>query len=320
MCFFNDLAYIQYVNTSDQIGKLIEKVKAQDFRSLARLLSLLEQYGPIVLSQYPELVNTKKMAFRIGITGPPGAGKSTLISQLIKALRLKGSSVAVIAVDPSSPFTQGAILGDRIRYSDHYLDSKVFIRSLGSRGGLGGLSSSAYLMLRAFDLAEFDYVLIETVGVGQTELEVMNVADIVSVVLVPESGDSIQAMKAGLLEISKLFLVNKSDRPGAEAFKNELQMSLNMDHHDAEDMVQVLGITAQNPDLKESGIESFVNQLFEYQQKSDWQKKRLNPKRLQAEVLALLRRQVEDELKSRVSKIDFSSPKSQWTNIFTEKN
>ncbi len=210
----------------DNFGNLIRGTARGEFRALAKLLTWLERSGPQKSFAIPEISSPAHHAFRLGITGPPGAGKSTLVGQMIGLLRKQGLKVAVLAVDPSSPLSQGAILGDRIRYSDHFNDEGVFIRSVGTRGGLGGLSASSYLMLRAFDLARFDFVVIETVGVGQTELEVMNVADFITVLFVPESGDSVQAMKAGLTEIADLFVVNKADRPGAEAVKMELEATL----------------------------------------------------------------------------------------------
>ena len=284
---------------SDQIQQLIDNTKAQDYQSLARLLTVLEREGPEQLSLHPDLLHPKKLSFRVGITGPPGAGKSTLIAKLIGAIRAQNYSVGVIAVDPSSPFSQGAVLGDRIRYVEHFADPQVFIRSLGSRGSLGGLSASAYLMVRAFDLAEFDFVLIETVGVGQTELEIMNVADFVSVVLVPESGDSIQAMKAGLLEIADLFIVNKFDRPGAESFKNELELSLHLDPTPHAVQTQVMAMTA----LHAKGIVEFLSHLETNKNSSAWQSERQSLGRLRSEAQALLRNQMERKISSLSSQI-----------------
>lgn len=209
----------------DQFCNLVDKVKTKDVQSLAKLLTLIEKTGVAALDN-DELLNPPNPSFRLGITGPPGSGKSTFINQTLHYLRKKGLSVGVLAVDPSSPLSGGAILGDRIRYIDHFLDENVYIRSLGTRGSLGGLCASSYLMLRAYDLFEFDIVLIETVGVGQSELDIVNVADHVSILLVPESGDSIQMMKAGLLEVGDSFIVNKSDRPGSEALLNELKSEL----------------------------------------------------------------------------------------------
>ncbi len=284
---------------SDQTQQLIERVKQQDFAALAKLLSLLEREGPKRLSMHPELLHPEKLSFRIGITGPPGAGKSTLIAKLITEIRANNFSVGVIAVDPSSPFSQGAVLGDRIRYTEHFSDPKVFIRSLGSRGSLGGLSASAYLMVRAFDLAGFDFVLIETVGVGQTELEIMNVADFVSVVLVPESGDSIQAMKAGLLEIADLFIVNKFDRPGAESFKNELELSLQLDPRPNAVQTRVMSMIA----TQAKGVDEFFSHIETHFTNPDWPLKRNSVKRLRSEVKALLRIQMEQKIEQMVERI-----------------
>jgi LAO/AO transport system kinase len=288
---------------SDQTQHLIESTKADaksgDYQALAKLLTALEREGPQTLGLHSDLIYPSKLSFRVGITGPPGAGKSTLISKLITEIRAKDLSVGVIAVDPSSPFSQGAILGDRIRYTEHFNDSKVFIRSLGSRGSLGGLSASAYLMVRAFDLAEFDYVLIETVGVGQTELEIMNVADFVSVVLVPESGDSIQAMKAGLLEIADLFIVNKFDRPGADSFKNELELSLHLDPAPGAVQTPVMAMTA----LKAQGIGEFLSHLETHKNLEVWKKDRLDLKRIRSEAQALIRNQMERKITEMTSQI-----------------
>lgn len=212
---------------SDQSGRnLLEAALNGDRQAFAKFLTWIEKSQAHEALSMPELLSPIKAAFRIGITGPPGAGKSTIVGKLIQEFRARGKKIGVMAVDPSSPFTQGAILGDRIRYSEHFLDPQVFIRSLGTRGSLGGLSSSAFLMARAFDACGFDILLIETVGVGQTELDVLHVADQVCVVLVPESGDSIQAMKAGLMEIADLFVVNKSDRPGADGLAREIEASV----------------------------------------------------------------------------------------------
>ncbi len=283
----------------DKTGELLKKTKAQDLQALARLLTLLERDGPSLLGQFPELLQPTTAAFRIGITGPPGAGKSTLIGKLIAAFRQQKKTVGVMAVDPSSPFSKGAVLGDRIRYSEHFEDPGVFIRSLGSRGSVGGLSASAYLMVRAFDLAAFDILLLETVGVGQTELEIMNVADTVSVVLVPESGDSIQGMKAGLLEIADLFIVNKFDRPGAEIFRRELEASLHLDVRASAVMVPVLPLTARDgtgvAELAETYLREFASGL--------WRPLRQESGRLQAEARAILRHQAEQEIENRTALI-----------------
>lgn len=208
-----------------QIKNLIDMVKQGNMSALARAITLLEEGELDMLSLEPTLTNNA-MPIKIGVTGPPGAGKSSLIDWLIKHIRKTGADVGVLATDPSSPFTGGAILGDRIRMQHHFLDEHVFIRSLGSRGSQGGISritrDAAYLM----QIAGYKYIILETVGVGQTELDIMNIADTVLVVLVPESGDFIQAMKAGLMEIADIFVVNKSDREGSKQMVNAIKFLL----------------------------------------------------------------------------------------------
>lgn len=283
---------------AQRIQTLGAQTKAGDPIGLAQLLTLLEREGIACLEWLPELLTPAKCAFRIGITGPPGAGKSTLIGKLIKNFRAQGKKVGIMAVDPSSPFSKGAVLGDRIRYNEHFNDPGVFIRSLGSRGSLGGLSSSAYLMVRAFDLAGYDIVLLETVGVGQTELDIMNVADWVSVVLVPESGDGIQGMKAGLLEIADLFIVNKGDRPGADTFARELEMAMHLDPRAPSEPVPILKTTATTGD----GVDVLVELLSKESAKSDgWRENRGSIERLRAEAKALLRAAFDRELDQRLS-------------------
>ncbi len=277
--------------------KLLEVAKGADSQAFAKFLTWLERAKTSDSLKLDELFMPQQTAFRIGITGPPGAGKSTLVGRLLKELRTKNLKVGVIAVDPSSPFTQGAILGDRIRYSDHFLDDQVFIRSLGTRGSLGGLSSAAFLMARAFDVCGFDVLLIETVGVGQTELDVLHVADQVCVVLVPESGDSIQAMKAGLMEIADIFVVNKSDRPGADGLAREIENSI----HDGESkkQISVLKTIAS----EDRGIKELASLLEIQMQKGDWKTKRQAPSRLREEAKSLLRREWEKGLENQLARV-----------------
>jgi LAO/AO transport system kinase len=287
---------------SDQTGELLKRTKAGDLPGLAKLLTALEREGPSCFARFPELVAPAHNAFRLGITGPPGAGKSTLIGRLIGRFRELGLRVGVMAVDPSSPFTKGAVLGDRIRYTEHFNDPGVFIRSLASRGSLGGLSSSAYLMVRAFDLAKFDIVLLETVGVGQTELEIMNVADWVAVTLVPESGDSIQGMKAGLLEIADLFIVNKGDRPGADGFAHELEAALHLDPRGPSKAIPILKTTATTGD----GVDALIQMIQDKRQETGtdgWRSRRASPERLRAEAQALLRHQAEREIQNKTNSV-----------------
>jgi LAO/AO transport system kinase len=194
--------------------------------ALARLITVVENRTADTAAIMSRIFEACGKGFTIGITGPPGAGKSTLTSCLIDHLRERGLTVGIVAIDPSSPFSGGSVLGDRIRMQKHFLDEGVFIRSLSTRGSHGGLARSGRDVARLFDAFGKDVVIIETVGVGQTELDIMEVADTVVVVLVPEAGDTVQVMKAGLLEIADVFVVNKADREGALRMRTELEMML----------------------------------------------------------------------------------------------
>jgi len=207
---------------------VIEDFKKGDLRTLARLISLCEDGDPKVIDLLSEIVQLKGHAKVIGITGPPGAGKSTLLNTFVRLIRKESKKVAVLAVDPVSPFSGGALLGDRIRLMDHFNDPNVFIRSLSTRGKLGGLSLATRQGVTLLDKFGFDFILVETVGVGQSEVDVRKLADATLVALVPEWGDSIQALKAGILEIADIFVVNKADREGADRIEKELKNVLHL--------------------------------------------------------------------------------------------
>ena len=197
-----------------------------DRRALARLLTGIENEDPHVRELLPQIFAASRGAHLVGITGPPGAGKSTLVTALTREYRKRGRRVGIVAVDPSSPYTGGAIMGDRIRMMEHAADRNIFMRSMASRGELGGIAAATWLVAAALDAAGYDPVLVETVGAGQAELEVARLAETTLVVEVPEMGDEIQAIKAGLLEVADVVTVNKADRPGAERSAGQLRAML----------------------------------------------------------------------------------------------
>ena len=208
---------------------LADGVREGDRRALARAITLVESSDPLAYELVKELYGETGNAYAIGVTGPPGVGKSSLISALVRRVRGDGRSVGVISVDPSSPFTKGALLGDRIRLADHFLDPEVFIRSMGTRGHLGGLAETTLQAALLLDAAGKELVFLETVGAGQSEVEVITIADTVLLVLMPGSGDSIQALKAGIMEIPDVIAVNKRDHPAAKTMVNEVRSILALD-------------------------------------------------------------------------------------------
>ncbi|MFM7247582.1 MAG: methylmalonyl Co-A mutase-associated GTPase MeaB [Actinomycetota bacterium] len=218
---------------------LAELVRAGDRRAVARAISRIEDEDPIAEGLVAALWPHVGRARVVGVTGPPGVGKSTLVGALVAELRRRGETVGVVAVDPSSPFKQGAVLGDRVRLVEHDTDDGVFFRSMGSRGRLGGVAEATALAVAVLDCAGFDVVLVETVGAGQSDIRVADLVDVVVLALQPGSGDSVQAIKAGVMEIPDVVALTKSDLPGVDAFRSELRLALGIDPERAPLLVEV---------------------------------------------------------------------------------
>ena len=244
------------------LSDFLTRIPQRDRRAIARAITIVENDMPDTGALLRQLAPRLGHAYRVGITGPPGAGKSTLTSELTKLLRSKGMTVAIIAVDPTSPFTGGALLGDRIRMQEISMDEGVYVRSMATRGSLGGLAAKAKDAADILDAAGFDYVIFETVGVGQSELDIAKAADTTAVVLVPESGDAVQAMKSGLMEIADFFVVNKSDREGADQAVRALTtiLSFRITHKEDEWIPPVIKTTAS----KNEGIELLFAKIEEH--------------------------------------------------------
>jgi len=240
-------------------SELARRLSTQDRLAIARAISLVENEGADAGQLLRELAPRLGHAYRVGITGPPGAGKSTITSELTKLLRTLGKTVGILAVDPTSPFTGGALLGDRIRMQGVSMDPGVYVRSMATRGSLGGLSAKAKDAADVLDAAGFDFILFETVGVGQSELDIAKAADTTIVVLVPESGDAVQAMKSGLMEIADFFVVNKSDREGADQAVRALKtiLTFRVTHREDEWIPPVIKTSAS----KNEGIDRVLAEI-----------------------------------------------------------
>jgi LAO/AO transport system kinase len=248
---------------SSRTGSLAERLVAGDKRALARAITLIESDDPVGWELVREVYPRTGAARIVGFTGPPGVGKSTLIGALTAELRKAGREVAVLSIDPSSPFTRGALLGDRIRLSEHFLDPGVFIRSMASRGALGGLSEAALQVALAMDAAGKDDVLIETVGVGQAEIDIVDHADTIVLALMPGSGDSIQALKAGVMEIPDIIVVNKADHPMTDTMVREVRGVLALSHEPGSWQVPILRTEA----ARGEGVEELAAKIAEHRER-----------------------------------------------------
>ena len=285
---------------------IIERLLNGDRRALARMVTLIENESPVARRYLAELHQHTGRGHIIGVTGAPGAGKSTLVTHLVRELRRRDRKIGVVAVDPSSPFSGGALLGDRIRMMELAGDPRVFIRSMASRGSLGGLSASTRDVVRAMDAAGYDPIIIETVGTGQAEVEVMRAAQTVLVVCAPGMGDEVQAIKAGILEIADIFVVSKADRPGSDQTVAELAMMLSLDparrQHDKSRpywKIPVLRTSA----LKDQGLVGLadaIQQHRDYLDESGALAQRIQ-RQVRSEVETLILHAVSNALKQAVS-------------------
>ncbi len=283
---------------------LAQRIQQKDERALAKAITLAENNGEDKLELLKSIYPQQKGAHWIGITGSPGAGKSSLVNRLISFLRKKKMTVAVVAVDPTSPFSGGSILGDRVRMADHFTDPGVFIRSMGTRGSLGGLSRSTKETVRLMDAYGFDVILIETVGVGQSELDIMKLADSVAVVLNPGSGDVVQVFKAGIMEIADLFVVNKADMPGVPKLLAEIEAMLDLVKHDSPYRPPVVQtISTENKGLQELWESLLAHR--EYLEKSGEGKER-KLSNLKREVMEVVQHEIYQQVWTNEQKNGFS--------------
>jgi len=275
--------------------EIIEKLRGGDIRTAARLIRNLDDGEPSALNILKELHKFSGDSHIIGITGNPGAGKSTIINGLIKKYREKGKKVGVVAVDPSSPFSGGAILGDRIRMQEHSLDPEVFVRSVATRGTLGGISASTSSIVRVMEAMGKDIIIIETVGVGQDEIDIIKLAHTTIVVTVPGLGDDIQAIKAGILEIADIFVVNKADREGVEKTVRDLRLMLELkgqqESQRLPDIIATKGITGE-------GIENLIESIEKHREfiKTTGDIARLNARRDLIELRDILRQRINQHI------------------------
>ena len=280
---------------------IVERLLNGDRRALARMVTLIENESPQAHRFLVELHQHAGRAHIVGVTGAPGAGKSTLVTRLVREMRRREHKVGIIAVDPTSPFSGGAILGDRIRMMELAGDPNIFIRSMASRGSLGGLSSSTRDVVRAMDAAGYDPIIIETVGTGQAEVEVMRTAQSVLVVVAPGMGDDIQAIKAGILEIADIFVVSKADKPGADQAVAELSMLLSLDPNRRKGQWRIPILKTSS--LKEQGIPQLVDAIEQHRQvlSESGQLEQRAQRQVRSELQTLILQTAMNALKAEVS-------------------
>ncbi|OGD27073.1 MAG: hypothetical protein A2028_03100 [Candidatus Aminicenantes bacterium RBG_19FT_COMBO_59_29] len=274
--------------------ELIKEIRRGNARAIAKAISLVENDSASAQRLMRQVFTRRKDAVILGITGAPGTGKSTLVDQFIGRLRAAGRKIGIVAVDPSSPFSGGAILGDRIRMMRHSADKDVFIRSMATRGHLGGLAKATGEAIAIFEAAGKDYVLVETVGVGQDEVEVVKLADLVIVVLTPDAGDEIQAFKAGIMEIADIFVINKADHPGAEKMERQLQAMLDLGLPDKDKPPVVKAVAT-----KGKGMDGLIGEVDRLMGKRDRRAQEGRRKRLLAWMLRDVTREKIDQLITR---------------------
>jgi len=270
---------------------LIKEIRRGNARAIAKAISLVENDSTAAQRLMRQVFAWRKDAVVLGITGAPGTGKSTLVDQLIGRLRTAGHKIGIVAVDPSSPFSGGAILGDRIRMMRHSIDPDVFIRSMATRGHLGGLAKATGEAIAIFEAAGKDCVLVETVGVGQDEVEVVKLADLVLVVLTPDAGDEIQAFKAGIMEIADIFVINKADHPGAERMERQLRAMLDLGLPDKAKPSVIKTVAT-----KGNGVDGVIDEVDRLMGKRDRKAQEVRRKRLLAWMLRDVTREKIDQL------------------------
>lgn len=274
--------------------ELVERMKNKEIRALAKAITMVENDHPEKLQLLSDVFALKKNALYVGLTGSPGAGKSSLVNRLITHIRAEGKTVAIIAVDPTSPFSGGALLGDRVRMNQHFTDDGVYIRSMATRGSLGGLARATKDAVRICDAYGFDVVIVETVGVGQSELDIMKIVDTTAVVLTPNSGDVLQIFKAGIMEIADLFVINKADLPGYGKLKALLKELVMMSSTETHITPIVKTITTENKGIDKlwDKIKQHHNYLYST---SEGEKRRVDQQEL--EVYELIREEIWRDVK-----------------------